>query len=382
MNVTLKNSFETLKDYKNDIQNVLLYINNKLILLVDMYNNYLKEITDKINYKISLDTFNFQTKLIKIEHDNYNKMFNIFLNRIYGDYYKLYRKLVDYVNTNVKEVKIINNNEYPKYKDLDTSTQYSFDIIENIYLEMLSIISELSNYCLKEEHLIKEIEKKQENGINIHNFLNEKKYSIIILQQKINFFYDIINGYITFQLKFYKRLYLKLKLIYAQLCSDINLETSISKNKKMNIIDSPSSDEDIHKVDSFSSSENMFELNLENELNKKISQFNKIDQKDEIDKHPIIINYENEQNNENAENNENEENEENNENEESAENHENEENNENAENNGSKKKKKKKKKKNLDNLDPNIKIFDNEQMVIVSSSSNESDNTLLSINLE
>lgn len=59
-----------------------------------------------------------------------------------------------------------------------------------------------------------------------------------------------------------------------------------------------------------------------------------------------------------------------------------EENNENNENNGSKKKKKKKKKKNLDNLDPNIKIFDNEQMVIVSSSSNESDNTLLSINLE
>ena len=43
MNITLKNSFEILKDYKNDIQNVLLYINNKLILLVDMYNNYLKK---------------------------------------------------------------------------------------------------------------------------------------------------------------------------------------------------------------------------------------------------------------------------------------------------------------------------------------------------
>ena len=91
-------------------------------------------------------------------------------------------------------------------------------------------MTELSNYCLKENHLIKEITKKQNNGININNFLNEKKYSIIILEQKINFYYEILKGYIESQKKFFKRLYLKLKLIYAQLCHDINLETSVNKN--------------------------------------------------------------------------------------------------------------------------------------------------------
>lgn len=383
MNIELKNSFETLKDYKNDIQNVLHYINNKNNLLTDMYNEYLKDIIDKLNYKISLDTFNFQTKLIKIEHDNYNKIFRIFLNRIYGDYYKLYKKLIEYVNTNVKDVKIINNNDYPKYKDLDTLTEYSFDIIENIYLEMLSIISELSNYCLKEEHIIKEIEKKQDNGINIHNFLNEKKYSIIILQEKIKFFYDIINGYITFQLKFFKRLYLKLKLIYSQLCSDINLETSISKNKKNNIIDSPNSNCDIYKVDSFSSSENAFEIKLEKQLN-----------------NINLLKNSQEDNGQENNNQEDDNSQENNSQEEDS-----------QENSTKKKKKKKKKNKNNNTNDAdtnytndannsndandandtatdaandaiNVKIFDDEKLYIVSSSSNNSDDTFNTINLE
>ena len=40
-----------------------------------MYNDYLKEIKYTVNYRLSLDSFNFQTKLINIEHDNYNKIF-------------------------------------------------------------------------------------------------------------------------------------------------------------------------------------------------------------------------------------------------------------------------------------------------------------------
>lgn len=269
----LKDKFENIKDYKTDIENVINYINNKTNILSDMYNNYLKEINDATNYRLSLDTFNFQTKLINLERENYQKILKIFLNRMYGDYYKLYKKLVDYVTENVKSVKIVVNKDYPKYKDLEILTEYKFELIDCVYTSTLSILNELSNYCIKENHAIKEIEKKQDNGININNFLSEKKYFIIILEQKINFYYDIIKGYIEFQVKFCKRFYIKLKLMYAQLSQDINLETSISKsdtfllsNGSTGSNSSDSGNDSDSKINYYNDYENKLNLQLDKQL--------------------------------------------------------------------------------------------------------------------
>ena len=277
MECNFKNDFEIIKDYKINIDNIFRYIKNKTEILTDMYNDYLKEIEDTINYRLSLDSFNYQTKLINIENDNYNKIFKYFINRMYGDYYKLYNKLIDYIKNNFKNIKIVKENKYPKYKDLEVNVEYNIEIIDEIYSNILSILTELSNYCLKENYLIKEIIKKQNNGININNFLNEKKYSIIILEQKINFYYEILKGYIESQNKFFKRLYLKLKIIYAQLCYDINLETSINKNNlNLTKINSFSTEDDeCNKYDNFSfsdSSESLFERNIEYEINKHLKQ--------------------------------------------------------------------------------------------------------------
>jgi hypothetical protein len=273
MNNELNNSFETIKEYKNDIENILGYIKNKVDELNIIYNNYLKEINDKLTYRISLDTFNFQTKLIDLENNNNNKLFKIFFNRIYGDYYKLYKKLIEYVQTNVIVVKIITNNTYPKYKDLDQLNNYSFDLTQSIFSEILNILNELNNYVIKENHNIKEIQKKQNNGININNFLNEKKFSIAILEQKINLYNEIIKGYVSFQIKYLKRFYLKLKLNYTQICLDINLETSIThKNESNNNCNLEIETELIKKIDSFTVNSPLHESKLFGILNKKIQK--------------------------------------------------------------------------------------------------------------
>ena len=295
MNDKLKNSFESIKDFKNDIENVLKYILNKSDLLENMYNDCLKQIDSIDNYKISLDTFKFQTKLINIEYDNYSKIYNIFFNRMYGDYYKLYKNLVTYIKNEVKEFKIIVNNEYPKYKDLDMNIEYSFNLIDKIYSEILSIILELSNFCLKENYLIKDIEKKQNNGININNFLHEKKYNIVIVEQKIKFYYEVLEGYVNFQEKFCKRLYLKLKLIYSQLCYDINLETSISNNNKTVDLSDLSDSIDFTNLESVEDVVNKnLEINLEQSIDnmsrsKSTDSFQKQDSPDIVKKSSKII---------------------------------------------------------------------------------------------
>ena len=254
MNEELKDSFETIKDYKYDIENVLKYINNKKNILNELYNDYLKQ----IDYTISLDTFNFQTKLINVDYENNTLILKMFLNRMYCDYYKLYKKLSSYVKKDVTDIRIVVNNDYPKYKDLEIYTEYSFDIIDNLFSEILSVISQLSNYCLKQKHIVKEIEKKQQNGININNFFNEKKYYIIILEKNIEFYYQILQGYLAFQTKFIKRFYLKLKLIYAQICHDIHLETSAMKNT--------SSDTSFNRITDLSRFEHIIEDQIDKHL--------------------------------------------------------------------------------------------------------------------
>ena len=305
MNNELNNSFETIKEYKNDIENILGYINNKVDELNIIYNNYLKEINDKLSYRISLDTFNFQTKLIDVENNNNNNLFKIFFNRIYGDYYKLYKKIIEYVKTDVQSVKIINNSSYPKYKDLDQFTDYSFDLTQNLFSETLSILNELNNYVIKENHNIKEIQKKQNNGININNFLNERKFASIILEQKINLYNEIIKGYISFQLKYLKRFYLKLKLNYTQICNDINLETSIShdlgkKNKENSNVSRDRTELEIEtkiikKIDSYNVSSSCSDTEILDILNKNTELL--IDKKIKENKNETINEISNEKDN-------------------------------------------------------------------------------------
>ena len=239
VNKTLNETFKTIIENKIDIENILCSIKTNIDKLDIIYDDYFKEINDKIVYNGSLDTFNFQTKLINIEYNNNMNVLNIFLNRMYGDYYKLYKKIVEYVNTEIPRDEKINDSNYPTYKDLDISKKYSFNIIQKIFIDILSILNENNNYIIKENNNIKEIQNKQDNGLNINNFLNEKKFSLIIIEQKNNLYYEILKGDVSFQNKFLKRLYFKLKIFYTQI--DINLETdnnnsnNIIKNEQLNI---------------------------------------------------------------------------------------------------------------------------------------------------
>ena len=65
------------------------------------------------------------------------RLFSSILNRMYCDFFKLYKIITDYINTNINDKKVkemINiNNQYPIYKDLEPFKVYDFDTIENIH---------------------------------------------------------------------------------------------------------------------------------------------------------------------------------------------------------------------------------------------------------
>ena len=267
-NDELKDDFATIKDLKNEIENILCYIDIKTKTLQEIYIEYTKNKAENITNLISLDTFNFQTKLIKTENKNNHSIFKLFINRMYGDYYKLYINLLQYTKENIKKIKIFQNNDYPIYKDLEFDKEYSFEIIQTIHSEIISILGKLNNYSIFESHNINDYQKRNNNGININNFVSEKKYSLVIIQEKIKLFIDCIKSYSNFQIKYLKRLIFKFKILLTQINIDINLETNYNfeKNKNSN----HNNDEHLNKfnfeIDSNSS--NSFEKLVEDEFNK------------------------------------------------------------------------------------------------------------------
>ena len=229
----LSNNFTQITNYKKDIENILLYIKHKIDSLSDIYDEYCSMKSDSFNIK-TLDTFKFQNKLIIIEYDSNTKIYKIFMNRMYGDYYKLFIDIMKYCNSNVPKLKMNVSTDYEIYKDLEVEKEYSYDVITDLYSEMLSIITDLDNYISNENRNITEYQLNKNNGINISSFVLDKEYSLNTIENKSKMFYNTLLEFTNFQIKTLRRILLKLRVFYTQINSDIQLENGIYKKGNSN----------------------------------------------------------------------------------------------------------------------------------------------------
>ena len=85
----LKKNFNNIKILRDSVLNLLTNLDTKVTRLKSIYAELMKTTIQDNNS--SLDSFHFQTKLIMLELENSNTIFTIIDNRIYGDYYKLYK---------------------------------------------------------------------------------------------------------------------------------------------------------------------------------------------------------------------------------------------------------------------------------------------------
>lgn len=236
MNVLMQdNDFNDLKNYKIQIEIILKTIKDKIDILKNIY----KEYHDKPNIynqdKSSLDSLNNQLFLINTENENYKNILSLFLNKIYGEYYQLYKNLnkfiKPFIDNNIIDIKL--SIEYPQYKLLDFSIVYEFNYIENINNDINNIINNLIIHINDEKEEIKIHEFQRDKGVHLNNFVNEKKYNINMIEEKTKFYNNIFSTYKQLQNKFFKRLLLKLQILYYQLEFDINIENDNNTENKL-----------------------------------------------------------------------------------------------------------------------------------------------------
>jgi hypothetical protein len=127
----LKKNFVTIKDIRNKVNTIFQILENHLKKLKQIYAEFV--VNNKQNlFVFGLDSFQFQSKLIDIEYDDMKRLFLAINNRMYCEYYKLYKIIIEYVKENISDKKSLEivkaTNTFPVYKDLEPYKQYSFDI--------------------------------------------------------------------------------------------------------------------------------------------------------------------------------------------------------------------------------------------------------------
>jgi hypothetical protein len=225
--IDIKKNFNYIKELRSNINNIFIEVKEKLNALDKIYIELIN--THKnIDYIFGIDSFYFQNKLIEIEYDNMKSIFNGITNRIYCEYYKLYKMIYTYIAAELKDTilieKLRQKKVYPIYKDLEPLKSYNFDLIIDIQRNIIETIEFLFNYLSNKESELRNVCTTSQLGINIENLVNYQTYSNTLLNEKINIFCKYLNVFHKHHNKYFSRLLIKGKMMIGIVNEDIHLK--------------------------------------------------------------------------------------------------------------------------------------------------------------
>lgn len=246
----LKNEFIIIRDTRSNITNIFISLEKYLENLKKIYSDYSIHNSENL-FNFGLDSFRFQNKILDIEHEDIKRIFMLINNRLYCEYYKLYKLLNIYVKENIPHKKIIDTikkiDTFPIYKDLEPYKQYNFDLIQDIHTDILILICEINDFIINKEDELSFHKTKQDIGLNINNFVTTVNFNIVIVKEKWLLFISYIKFFHSLHTKYLKKLELKIKTMYNQLMNDIHLDDkpifSTNYNKLVSELDSESDSE-------------------------------------------------------------------------------------------------------------------------------------------
>jgi hypothetical protein len=222
----LKTEFNNISLVRSKIINVFESLKNKSDKLKNLYSEFIKQSNTQL-FVFGLDSFHFQSKLIDLEYDDMRRIFLFVNNRMYCEYFKLYKLICSYVIENISDKKIleiIKGNNFPVYKDLEPFKDYKFETTMDIHHNILILLNSIAGIVNNRENELSIHRSKQLIGLNIDNFVNSFNYEIILMKEKINLFLSYIEFFHKLHSKYLKRFSNKIQLMSNHVNSDIQFD--------------------------------------------------------------------------------------------------------------------------------------------------------------
>jgi hypothetical protein len=242
----IKHNFVKIKDIRLAVMNIFSTLEVKITKLKGLTTDFIQHNQDTL-FVFGLDSFKFQSKMIDLEYIDMQKYFSALNNRMYCEYYKLYKIVSEYIEQTIglsqnKTFEMIkSNSKFPIYKDLEPYKQYNFETIEEVHKTIISLLNGIHEYIVLKETELDAFKMKQYSGFNINNFVNTFDFNIIIVKQKLTLFMSYLEFFHNIHTKHFKRFSKKMKLMDDQINDDIQFDDS-PRRKNSNDFDDSSSD--------------------------------------------------------------------------------------------------------------------------------------------
>ena len=279
----LKTDFNTISLIRSKIISIFESLKNKSDKLKNLYADFIKQSNSQL-FIFGLDSFHFQSKLIDLEYDDMKRIFLFVNNRMYCEYFKLYKLICSYVIENItdkKIIEIIKGNNFPVYKDLEPFKEYKFEITMEIHENILVLLNSIISIINNRENELSIHRSKQLIGLNIDNFVNSFNYEIILMKEKINLFLSYIEFFHKLHNKYLKRFNNKIQLMINYINSDVQFDENAENNVNNEVVSNTKDDDnDDSLIDSHDILINNHEIVVENIY---------IDTKDNETKNEILI---------------------------------------------------------------------------------------------
>jgi len=233
--LNLKNDFNNLINIRNNVKNIFEILQSRIDKLKILYSEFIQNNKNQV-FIFGLDSFHFQSKLIDIEYDDTKRLFMAIGNRMYCEYFKLNKIIIEYILTNIKDKKIteiIQINNYPIYKDLEPFKEYKFETLMDIHENILKMVSVLVSELNNKENELTIHKTKQHIGLNIDNFVTTFNFNNNVMKERITMFITYIEFFHKLHTKYLKRFSNKIQLIYTDINNDIKFDESLEINNSI-----------------------------------------------------------------------------------------------------------------------------------------------------
>jgi hypothetical protein len=230
----LKTDFNNITIIRNNVKSVFDILQLRINKLKMFYSEFIKNNKNKL-FVFGLDSFHFQSKLIDVEYDDMKRLFLAINNRMYCEYFKLYKITTEYIYENINDKKIteiIKVNNFPVYKDLEPFKEYSFEITTEIHENILVIVNSIISNLNTRENELNIHRGKQALGLNIDNFITTYNFELTVIKEKISMFLTYIEFFHKLHTKHLKRFSNKIQLMYTHISTDIRFDDTIEINKE------------------------------------------------------------------------------------------------------------------------------------------------------
>ena len=199
----LSKEFDEIIEKRNKIKERYKTLEIKLSNMKSKYSSLIQNNQKKL-FIYCLDSFFFQYKILLLELEHYDKVNKSVLNRMYGDYYKLFIGIVENCKNTAFEIDGLTNMEkIPSYKDIDINIEYKTEDLVNLHNNILEILKQLTvHYENKNKNLLSH-DEASDIGFSITSFLDTLGYENRLLYEQIKlynnylqFYHSSQNGYL------------------------------------------------------------------------------------------------------------------------------------------------------------------------------------------